>query len=92
MSINQFISQLEAALAYAQAHDVSAMDAILDDVREASYDVMPRQSAFLIRAACAAVEHVACAFDPESSAQTALMAILRAQNTGAFDDKDLTAA
>lgn len=88
----QLIEKLEFALAYAKAHEFTLMEALLDEVRDGSYDITPRQSAFLIRTACAAVEHVASAFDPLSSAETALAAIARAKGAGQFDNAGLSAA
>jgi hypothetical protein len=91
MPLSQLILKLDAALVYAKAQDISAMDAVLDDVRERSYDVTPRQSAFFIRTACAAVEHVASAFDPRASAESAIAAIALAK-LGVSDVEDLSAA
>lgn len=90
MSESQLIASLNAALAFAQDHDASSMEAILEDVREASYEVTSRQSAFLIRMACSAVEHVVSAFDVESSSQSAIWAIARAQEAAGPVTTDLT--
>jgi hypothetical protein len=91
MQLNQLILKLDTALVYAKAQDTVAMDAILEDVRDKSYDVTPRQSAFFIRTACAAVEHVASAFDPLASAESAMAAIALAK-AGSSDLEDLSAA
>lgn len=92
MLTNQLIEKLECALAYAEVQDITVMATLLDEVRDRSYDIMPRQSAFLLRAACAAVEHVASAFDPLSSAETAQSAIQRAKEAALGSGSDLNAA
>lgn len=92
MSIQLLLSKLDAALAYAKAQDITSMETLLEDVRDRSYEIMPRQSAFLIRTACSAVEHVASAFDPLSSAQSALAAIARAKDATLSCGDDLNAA
>lgn len=92
MIASQLIDKLDVALVYAKTHDVTLMETLLEEVRDGSYDITPRQSAFLIRTACAAVEHVASAFDPCSSAESALAAIARAKDAGVFGDGDLNLA
>jgi hypothetical protein len=92
MLTNQLIEKLEFALVYAKAQDITLMETLLDEVRDGSYDITPRQSAFLIRTACAAVEHVVSAFDPMSSAESALSAIVRAKDASLFGSSDLNAA
>jgi hypothetical protein len=92
MLINQLLEKLEFALAYAKAQDITLMAALLDEVRDGSYEIIPRQSAFLIRAACAAVEHVSSAFDIISSTESAVCAITRAKEAAFFGGADLNAA
>ncbi|MBU2936210.1 MULTISPECIES: hypothetical protein [Pacificibacter] len=92
MLTNQLVEKLECALACAQVQNITLMATLLDEVRDGSYDIMPRQSAFLMRAACAAVEHVASAFDALSSAQTARSAIQQAKEAALLGGSDLNAA
>ncbi|MBU2867171.1 hypothetical protein [Pacificibacter marinus] len=92
MLINQLIEKLECALAYAKAQNITLMEALLDEVRDGSYEIMPRQSAFLMRAACTAVEHVASAFDPLSSAEAARSAIQQAKKAALGGCADLNLA
>ncbi|MEN8832623.1 MAG: hypothetical protein ABF285_08745 [Pacificibacter sp.] len=92
MTTCQLIKKLEAALECAQAHNITAMNTILDAVRDGSYDLSAKQSAFFVRAACAAVEHVSSALDPLSSIESAMAAIKRVKDTAPQSEGDLTAA
>ncbi|SEK86363.1 hypothetical protein [Pacificibacter marinus] len=92
MLVVQLVLKLEHALGLAQMRDVEAMECILEEVRDASYDLVLKQSAFMIRTACSAVEHVASSFDPISSSQTALVALQRVKETFTSGTEGLNAA
>jgi hypothetical protein len=92
MLVDQLVLKLERALACAQMRDSEVMHSILEEVRDSSYELALKHSAFMIRTACSAVEHVASSFDPVSSTQTALAALQRAKETCLAGEQGFTSA
>jgi hypothetical protein len=95
MLIEKVFSDLDRALGYASlrtGEDVVHLHNLLDDIRDRSYAILPKQTAFFIRTACSEIEHVAQALDPKVAILTAEDAIARVRTVGITGSHDLNAA
>lgn len=86
MQVLQLISRLRSALELAQAGQTEQMLIGTELVRDATYDDVPKQAAFLLRAACLEVERVPLSHGSSGAILGALHAIERVEAVISTDE------
>ncbi|WP_417278473.1 hypothetical protein [Celeribacter sp.] len=74
------IDALRDALTAAREGDQAREEEMTEDIRDASYDMMPRQAGYLVRSACGAIDAAMRGFDRENSLAIAEHAIENVQD------------
>ncbi|AJE47709.1 hypothetical protein [Celeribacter indicus] len=74
------IADLTAALEAARAGEAGRVERLTERIRDRSYQLEPRQAAYMVRAACTEIERVLRMADEAQGVWTALSAIARVED------------